>query len=188
MPSMIIEKLTIPYEKELLQKWKERDSSIVPSFMLAWNGPGISNGYGFGEWLTEQYYRDKGFYTLTNEFNLLSRTSKFKRYNDIISLMTGQHKLQLFKDAVKLLDDTDYSIENPDLFIYNLETCFFAEVKKEKDVLRVPQMRFMYLAQSILGIHSKFIYLSDSENTEFRNPIEIEFDIPKVLDNSVNNC
>ncbi|XNQ37878.1 hypothetical protein AA0X95_04650 [Bacillus sp. 1P10SD] len=50
MPSMIIEKMTIPYEEEILQKWKKRDSSIVPSFMLAWNGPGISNGYGFGEW------------------------------------------------------------------------------------------------------------------------------------------
>jgi hypothetical protein len=182
MPSMIIEKLTIPYEKELLQKWKKRDSSIVPSFMLAWNGPGVSNSYGFGEWLTEQYFRDKGFYTITNEFNLLSKTSKFKRYNDIISLMTGQQKLQQFKDAVKILEDTDYSIENPDLFIFNLDTCFFAEVKKEKDVLRVPQMRFMYLAQSILGIHSKLIYLSNSEKSELQHSIEIEFDMPKALE------
>ncbi|WML58647.1 hypothetical protein [Neobacillus sp. PS2-9] len=156
--------------------------------MLAWNGPGVSNGYGFGEWVTEQYFRDKGFYTITNEFNLLSRTSKFKRYNDIISLMTGQEKLNQFKDAVKILVETDYSIENPDMFIFNLETCFFEEVKKAKDVLRVPQMRFMYLAQSILGIHSILIYLSDYEDTEFQQSIEIEFDIPKVLENTMNNC
>ncbi|WP_413305900.1 hypothetical protein AA0X95_04645 [Bacillus sp. 1P10SD] len=70
--------------------------------------------------VTEQYFRAKGFNTITNEFNLLSRTSKFKIYNDIISLMTGQQKLEQFKDAVKILEDTDHSIENPDLFIYNL--------------------------------------------------------------------
>ena len=50
MPTMIIEKLTLPFEKELLLKWKKRNSSIVPSFMLEWNGPGINNSYGFGDW------------------------------------------------------------------------------------------------------------------------------------------
>jgi hypothetical protein len=51
MPTFTIEQLTIPYKKDLLVKWKNRDPSIVPSFMLNWNGPGISNGYGFGEWM-----------------------------------------------------------------------------------------------------------------------------------------
>lgn len=180
MPTLVIEQITIPYEKELLTKWKDRDSSIVPSFMLAWNGPGISNSYSFGEWMAEKYFRDKGFYTITNEFNLLSKTSKFKRYNDIISLMTSQQKLQKFKDAVKILGETDHSIENPDMFVYNLETCFFAEVKKQKDVLREPQMRFMCLAQSILGIDSKLIYLSDSEKTQSLKKIEVKFNLPNV--------
>ncbi|MGE8207473.1 hypothetical protein ACQKP0_23590 [Heyndrickxia sp. NPDC080065] len=178
MSTLVIEQITIPYDKELLTKWKARDSSIVPSFMLAWNGPGIKNGYGFGDWMAEKFFRDKGLYTITNEFNLLSKTSKFKRYNDIISLMTSQQKLQKFKDAGKILGETDYSIENPDMFVYNLETCFFAEVKKQKNVLREPQMRFMYLAQSILGIDSKLIYLSDSEKTQSINKMEVKFNLP----------
>lgn len=188
MTTLAIEQITIPYEKELLTKWKDRDPSIVPSFMLDWNGPGISNGYGFGEWMAERHFRDKGFYTITNEFNLLSKTSKFKMYNDIISLMTSKQNLQKFKEAVKTLGDTNYSIENPDMFVYNLETCFFAEVKKEKDVLREPQIQFMYLAKSILGIDSKLIYLSDPENTDFQKLIEVKFDIPKGLENTMNNC
>lgn len=181
MPTLAIEKLIIPYEQEQLIKWKKRDPSIVPSFMLSWNGPGISNSYGFGEWMAERYFRDKGFYTITNEFNLLSKGSKFKRYNDIISLMTCQQKLQEFKDGVKILGETDCPIENLDLFVYNLETCFFAEVKKEKDVLREPQIRFMHLAQSILGIGSKLIYLSESEMTESQKMIKVEFIMPENL-------
>lgn len=44
MRSIEIEQITIPYDTELLLKWKARDESIVPSFMLDWNGPGINNG------------------------------------------------------------------------------------------------------------------------------------------------
>jgi hypothetical protein len=182
MQVLEIKQITIPYEKELLLKWKKRDPSIVPSFMLAWKGPGISNGYGFGEWMTDRYFRDKGFYTITNEFKLLSKTSKFKRYNDIISLMANRQKLQEFKDAVRLLEGTDFSIENLDMFVYNLETFFFVEVKKEKDVLREPRMRFMYLANSILDIDSKLIYLSDSDEMESQKMIKVEFELPKDLE------
>lgn len=173
MPTLPIKKITIPYEKELLTKWKDRDPSIVPSFMLDWNGPGISNGYGFGEWMAEKYFREKGFYTITNEFNLLSKTSKFKKYNEIISIMTGQQKIKEFKEAVKSLLDRSDPIENPDLFVYNLETSFFVEVKKEKDVLREPQIRFIHLARNILKMDTKLIYLSDSEEKEYEEVIEV---------------
>lgn len=178
MPTLAIKQITIPYEKELLIKWRKRDPDIVPTFMLAWNGPGISNSYGFGEWMAERYFSDKGFYTITNEFNLLSKTSKFKRYNDIISIMTNQQKLQEFKDVVQLLEETNYPIENLDMFVYNLESLFFVEVKKEKDVLREPQMRFMHLAKTILGIDSKLIYLSDSDEIESQKIIKVEFEMP----------
>lgn len=47
MRSIEVEQITIPYDTELFLKWKARDESIVPSFMLDWNGPGINNGYGF---------------------------------------------------------------------------------------------------------------------------------------------
>ena len=41
MKTIEIEKITIPYNKELLLRWKDRDTNIVPTFMLDWNGPGI---------------------------------------------------------------------------------------------------------------------------------------------------
>lgn len=41
----IIEQITIPYEKKLLTKWKVRNSSVVQSFMLVWNGPGFSASF-----------------------------------------------------------------------------------------------------------------------------------------------
>jgi hypothetical protein len=178
MPTHLIEQITIPYKKELLIRWKQREPSLVPTFMLNWNGPGISNGYGFGEWMSEQYFRDKGYYTLTNEFNLLSKTSKFKRYNDIVGVIIGQPKLQEFKEVVRLWGDQGFTIENPDLFVYNLETSFFVEAKKERDVLRDPQIRFMVLAKTILNVDSKLVYLSDSDEQESQKMIEVEFDLP----------
>lgn len=47
--------MTIPYKKVLLEQRKQKDPGIVPSFMLAWGGPGISHGYGFGEWMAEKF-------------------------------------------------------------------------------------------------------------------------------------
>ena len=72
MRSIEIEQITIPYDKELLLKWKARDESIGPSFMLDWNGPGINNGYGFGEYMAERYFEDQGYHVFANEFDLLS--------------------------------------------------------------------------------------------------------------------
>jgi hypothetical protein len=60
----------------------------------------------------------------------------------------------LFLESVKRLTSQGYSIKNPDLFVYNLHTSFFAEMKKEKDVLRVPQLRFMMLARLFLKTES----------------------------------
>lgn len=177
MSTFKIEQLTLPYKKEKLVKWKDRDPSIVPSFMLDWNGPGISNGYGFGEWMADRYFRDKGYYTITNEFNLLSNTSKFRKYNEIIAAMIDPQKLLKFKSMVHTLTNKNYPIENPDMFVYNLENSFFAEVKKERDVLREPQIRFIYLAKTILNVETKLIYLSDSELIQPQKTIQVETDI-----------
>lgn len=75
MPTITVEQIIIPYEKELLLKWKDRDTMVVPSFMLDWNGPGIVNGYGFGEWMAERYFRDKGYYVFTN-FDVYAKVTK----------------------------------------------------------------------------------------------------------------
>lgn len=54
-------------------------------------------------------------------------------------------------------------IENLDLFVFNTNTCFFAEVKKGKDVLREPQLRFMFLSKELLDIPCKEIYILDKD-------------------------
>ncbi|MBY6270165.1 hypothetical protein [Parageobacillus thermoglucosidasius] len=165
MLPITFEKITVPYGNEELFDWKSRNPKTVPQFALNWNDPGVSNGYGFGEWKAEQHFRQQGFYVINNEFNLLSKHSKFERYNQIIKLMIHEPGLNLFLDAVQRLTSQGYSIENPDLFVYNLHTSFFAEVKKEKDVLREPQLRFMLLARLLLKTESKLVYMSDTDSS-----------------------
>lgn len=165
MLSITFEKITVPYKKEELLNWKSRNPKTVPQFALNWNGPGISNGYGFGEWKAEQHFRQQGFYVINNEFNLLSKYSKFERYNQIIKLMIHEPGSNLFLDAVQRLTSQGYSIENPDLFVYNLHTSFFVEVKKEKDVLREPQLRFMLLARLLLKTESKLVHMSHTDSS-----------------------
>lgn len=125
----------------------------------------LQNGYGFGEWKAEQFFYQQGFYVINKSFNLLSKHSKFDRYNRIIKLMIYEPGLILFNQSVQKLLEQGYSIENPDLFVYNLHTSFFVEVKKEKDILREPQLRFMLLARSFLKTESKLVYLSDTDKS-----------------------
>lgn len=174
MPSITIEKITLPYEKELLTRWKQRDPQIVPHSMIDGAGPGIDNGYFFGERMAESYFRDNGYYVFSNEFNLLSKKSKFRRYNQMIETLIPPSRLQAFKEVLpKILEN--YSIENPDLFVYNLKECFFVEVKKGKDILRESQIRFFYLAKEYLGLESKLVYLSDKAAEVFTEEVTISF-------------
>lgn len=177
MESITIEQITIPYKNEILSKWKQRDTEIVPAFMLDWGGPGISNGYGFGEWMAERYFRDKGYYVLTNEFDLISKVSKFHKFNKIIETMVSKEELDNFKSCVNTSIQNGYSVENIDLFIYNLDNHFFAEVKKGNDKLREPQMRFIYLTEKYLGIKSKLIYLSDKVSHVTKEELTFNFEI-----------
>ena len=177
MIAIEIEQITIPYNKELLQKWKSRDSSTVPSFMLDWNGPGISNGYGFGEWISEQFFRNKGYHVFANEFDLLSAKSKFGRYNDMITSIIGDYRISSFKEAILGMLKNGNSLENPDLFVYNLDSCFFVEVKKEKDKLREPQMRFFYLIKEHFGVESKLVYLCDKSKEVRFETLTFKFDV-----------
>lgn len=161
MHSLTISKITIPYDQELLHKWKRRDPVIVPAFLLGRKGPGISNGYGFGEWHAEQYFRSHGYHVFTDEFNFLSKKSMFDPYNRMIATLIDHERITAFEQEVDQLIERNVSIENPDMFVYNLDSIFFAEVKKGRDRLRESQLRFMYLAKEQLGIESVLIYLCD---------------------------
>ncbi|HNW05320.1 MAG TPA: hypothetical protein PKI76_08090 [Oscillospiraceae bacterium] len=177
MKSISVEKITIPYERALLYQWKQRNPEIVPNFMLAKKGPGTSNGYGFGEWTAEIYFRKNGYFVFTNDFDLLSKDSKYKRFNKMIETLIIPAKLHAFKEACQEAMQQGYKIENPDLFVFNIEDYFFAEVKKEKDQLRDPQMRFFYLAKEILGIDSKLIYLCDKTSDVITEELIFNFEL-----------
>ena len=41
--------------------------------MLDRKGPGVSNGYGFGEWMAERYFRDQGYYVFNDTFDLICK-------------------------------------------------------------------------------------------------------------------
>ena len=175
MLTITIEQITVPYEKELLLKWRDRDTKVVPSFMLDCDGPGIVKGYGFGEWVAEKYFRDRGNYVFT-DFDILSKSSKYTRYNNMIKTLISQEQENKFKEALEEALRKGYKIENPDLFVYNLDTCFFIEAKKGRDKLREPQIRFFYLAKKYLGIDSKIVYLCHKSSEISSQELIFEFD------------
>ncbi|MGS2778644.1 hypothetical protein ACVBAX_14850 [Robertmurraya sp. GLU-23] len=46
-------------------------------------------------------FRNKGYYVINDEFDLFSKTSKYKIYNDIISVIIGKEKVELFEKVAK---------------------------------------------------------------------------------------
>lgn len=177
MESITIEQIIIPYNRELLSRWKQKDPEVVPHFMMNVKGPGISNGYSFGEWMAERYLRNQGYYIFSNDFDFISKKTKFERFNKMIETMFSEEQLSDFKTNANINSQNGYSVENIDLFVYDLENHFFAEVKKGKDKLREQQMRFMYLAKKHLGIESKLIYLCDKTTDITKEEITFNFEI-----------
>lgn len=89
----------------------------------------------------------------------------------------GTEELGDFREAINGVLERGYRIENPDLFVFDLERCFFIEVKKGKDKLRESQIRFIYLAKEYFGIESKLVYLCDKSIKVKFEKINFEFEI-----------
>lgn len=66
--------------------------------MLDRKGPGVSNGYGFGEWMAERYFRDQGYYVFNDTFDLISKKSKYKQYNKMIKAIIDSNKFRIKTD------------------------------------------------------------------------------------------
>jgi hypothetical protein len=157
-----ISEIKIPFELKLLKRWKARDLEIVPESCLIWNGPGISNGYGFGEWMAEKFFIEKGYKVINNEFNIVAKKSKYKENNTLIKRLIGKERVLEFSQKIRDLNERGCKVvSHLDLFIYNDKEYFFAEVKKEQDKLRQEQIRFIELAKTILKINTYLIYLDD---------------------------
>lgn len=71
-----------------------------------------------------------------------------------------------------------YRTENLDLFVFNTNSCFFAESKKGNDFLREEQIRFMYLAKQLLHTESKLVYLSETAQAFSSEVLRFEVTIP----------
>jgi hypothetical protein len=161
-----INEIKIPFELKLLKRWKSRDPETVPEFYLNWKGPGISNGYGFGEWVAEKFFKDKGYKVLNNNFNIVAKTSKYKENNKLIKSLIGKEHVLEFSQRVRDLNEKGCKVvSHLDLFIYNDNEYFFAEVKKEQDKLRQEQVRYIHLAQTILNVNSYLVYVDNQIKT-----------------------
>ena len=77
--------------------------------------------------VSRKYFRNKGYYVINDEFDLFSNTSKYKVYNDIISLIVGEEKINNFRKVSGYLYEENYKIENIDLFVFDACSFFFAE-------------------------------------------------------------
>jgi hypothetical protein len=161
-----VEENYVNFDVELLIRWKQRDISVVPQYALDWKGNGVSNGYGFGEWFVEQYFNNNGFKVIRNDFNIISKKSKFKENNQVIASIFGDERVLSFGNVARRFYQNGLKIENVDLFVFNDYTSYFVEVKKGKDQLREPQLRFMYLAKEILNCDSKVFFLNESSGVE----------------------
>jgi hypothetical protein len=155
-----IKEIRIPYDVTMLKRWKERDARIVLESYLNWNGPGVLNGYGFGEWIAEKFFTNKGFRVMNNDFNIVAKTSRYKENNNLIKNFIGKERVLEFSQKVRELNEKRCKVVSH-LFIYNENEFFFAEVKKEQDKLRQEQVRYIHLAQTILNGNSYLVYLDD---------------------------
>ncbi|MDD3840681.1 MAG: hypothetical protein PHP06_08960 [Clostridia bacterium] len=98
--------------------------------------------------MAEKHYRSKGYNVFNNSFDLISKRSKYDQFNKVIRSLVAIDQLNRFSKLLKLNLQSGYSIENPDLFVFN-EKAFFIEVKKGMNRIRDPQLRFMYLVKRL---------------------------------------
>lgn len=121
-----IREIKIPYDSNLLKRWKTRDPEVVPEIYLNLKGPGISNGYFFGEWIAEQFFLNKGYKVMNNDSNLVAKTSKYKENNNVIKSLVGRDLVKEFSEKVNDLYQKGYKIvSHLDLFVYNDNDYFF---------------------------------------------------------------
>lgn len=172
---IIIDERKIPFDPVTLLRWKARDPEIVPESHLQWKGPGISNGYGFGEWIAEKYFKSEGYDVINNEFNIVAKTSKFRENNRLIENLIGKERVKNFAQKVReLTEEGNKIVSHLDLFVYseNEKDYFFVEVKKEQDRLRQEQASYIYLAELLLNVRSILVTLDETIHKAQTNKIE----------------
>lgn len=173
-----VEEWIIPFDTVLFDRWKNRDPHVVTEKLLAQQGPGIFNGYGFGEWVAENFFVREGYKVINNEFNMVAGTSKYTENNALITNMVGKEKVERFKQEVRHLTANGVKVvSHLDLFVYNHQENLFAEVKRGRDRIRKEQLIFMHLVQEIMESKAMLIYLDDQISNVVKKNKTFEFEL-----------
>jgi len=149
-----IKEILLHYDPSELERWRQGDPALVTERVLQWDGPGMANGYGYGEFFVKRYLENKGHEVIANEFDIYSIKSKYRDNNLRIEAAMGSSEYNRFKDILHRMFDDGIKFEQPDLCVIGPEV-FFAEVKREQDPLRDPQAVFAIILQEVLGIPFK---------------------------------
>jgi hypothetical protein len=127
---------------------------LVPKYFLEHKGPGIEQGYHYGECKVWEYLRNKGNEVIFPEcFNLVDETSKHESNNSKIEAAMGTDKYSKLKSILRNMRASGIKVENPDICVISPKI-FFADVKKGGDKIRQPQINF---AQACLKVGIPFI-------------------------------
>lgn len=147
-----IEEVVLYYDPKELEKWKNRDPKLVPKYFLNHAGPGVSQGYHYGECFVNNHLIKKGNDVISPPecFNIFAKNTKFKENNKLIEKAMGSIKYCKLRDTLREMVKRGIKIENPDICVLRPKL-FFADVKKDKDKMRQPQDNFAN-ACSKLGI------------------------------------
>jgi hypothetical protein len=160
-----IDHIHIPFDPEFLRRWREGDPEVVPPEVLAWKGNGRQFSYGSGEFWAARYFRSKE-YEVIEGYDLVSKKSIFKEHNAVIQFRLGEDRVKEFSAAAQKWNRAGFRVTtNLDMFIFNKDEAYFVDAKKGRDFLKPNQLRFIYLAQEILGVPSR-VAAMDVQATE----------------------
>lgn len=148
----MIEQMIIPHYRDFFNSIYDQS---IPDAALAWKGPDLLTYNGWEEYWTSQYFWSKG-YSFIKYYNLTAKQSKFVENNYLIRSMLGDERVEKFSFAVREWNQKGYSVAKKlDMLVFNNNEVFFVDVKRGRDFIKPNKLRFMYLAQEILGVQSR---------------------------------
>jgi len=150
----LMEEIILEFDSSDLERWKRRDPALVPEYFLNHKGPGIEQGYHFGEcFVWKKLIGDGNDVIFPECFNIIDRNSKFDENNHMIAKAMGRKKYGQFRIIAESIRKAGMKIENPDICVIS-PLLFFADVKRGNDKMREPQKIFALIC-SLLDIPFK---------------------------------
>lgn len=176
-----IKQALIHYNPDELEKWRQGDPAVVPPNVLEWKGPGRQNGYGYSEHVVMRHLTGQGFQVIVNAYNLFPvKKSKFHINNAIIQEAIGIERYARLQKAFGVVISQRLRIEHPDTCIYQPEL-FFAEVKRDWDRLRQPQIMFAAVVSAVLNIPFWLYRVLPVGASPDTSPISIRQELPEEV-------